>query len=181
MRYTRAMAKRPRLDLRRLARDAAAAPGARRAALAPGGRASTGLMDVVRENLDVLVALQAGGLTWDAVAAGLTAQGLTTADGRAITGRNLTGVISSVRRQARRNADKDATRRARADVRGEARSAGTDALTIPPTEAPASNAARLSLSPDLVADNATGSRSRPSEEERRLAALARARTLLRKD
>ena len=89
------MAQRPRLDLRRLARDAAATPDSRRKAGAPGGRPATGLMDIVRDHLDALVALQAGGLTWDAVAAGLTAQGFTTAAGEPITGRNLTGVISS--------------------------------------------------------------------------------------
>ena len=79
------MAQRPRLDLRRLARDAAATPDSRRKAGAPGGRPATGLMDIVRDHLDALVALQAGGLTWDAVAAGLTAQGFTTAAGEPIT------------------------------------------------------------------------------------------------
>lgn len=140
-------------------------------------------MAVVREHLDALLALHAGGLTWDAVAAGLTAQDLTTADGRAITGRNLTGVISSVRRQARRGAARAAERKDRGDVRGEARSAvvSTGSLANAPTEAVPSTAARPSLSADLVADAATGSPPRFSDEERRLAALARARTLLRKD
>lgn len=112
------MAQRPALNLRRLARDAAAAPGSRRAAGAPGGRPATGLMDAVRDHLDALVALQAGGLTWNAVAAGLTAQGFTTADGRPITGRNLTGVISSIRRQAATRAVKTAARAARSDQPG---------------------------------------------------------------
>ena len=107
------MAQRPRLDLRRLARDAAATPDSRRKAGAPGGRPATGLMDIVRDHLDALVALQAGGLTWDAVAAGLTAQGFTTAAGEPITGRNLTGVISSVRRQAAARASRTAARAAR--------------------------------------------------------------------
>jgi len=109
------MASRPRLDLRRLARDAAATPGARREMRAPGGRDATGLMQVVRDHLDALVALQAGGLTWDAVAAGLTAQGFTTADGRPVTGRNLTGIISSVRRQAAHRTAAEAKRANRPD------------------------------------------------------------------
>lgn len=109
------MAQRPRLDLRRLARDAAAAPGRRRGTTAPGGRPATGLMQAVRDNLDSLVALQAGGLSWDAVAAGLVAQGFTTADGQPITGRNLTGIISSVRRQAAARAARAAARAARPD------------------------------------------------------------------
>ncbi len=82
---------------------------------APGGRPATGLMQAVRANLDALLALQAGGLTWDAVAAGLTAQGFTTANGKPITGRNLTGVISSVRRQAAAREARAAARAARPD------------------------------------------------------------------
>ncbi len=109
------MAQRPRLDLRRLAHDAAATPGSRRRAGAPGGRPATGLMDAVRDHLDALVALQARGLTWDAVAAGLTAQGYTTANGRPVTGRNLTGIISSVRRQAAARAAKAMARAAHSD------------------------------------------------------------------
>ncbi|WP_342142515.1 hypothetical protein [Methylobacterium fujisawaense] len=175
------MAKRPRLDLRRLARDAAAVPGAHRAALAPGGRAATGLMDVVRADLDALVALQAGGLTWNAIAAGLTAQGLTTADGRPITGRNLTGVISSIRRQAQRGATRDAERKSRVDVREEAAATASSVSAIPAANAPASASFRPALSPDLVADAAAGSQPRPSDAERRIAAFARARSLLKKD
>ncbi|KAB1070582.1 hypothetical protein [Methylobacterium planeticum] len=175
------MAKRPRLDLRRLARDAAAAPGAQRANLAPGGRAATGLMDAVRADLDALFALQAGGLTWNAIAAGLTAQGLTTADGRAITGRNLTGVISSIRRQAQRGATRDAERKTRADVRDEAVATSTSASAIQTPEASGSASPRPALSLDLIADAAVGSRSRLSDAERRIAALARARSLLKKD
>ncbi|KMO35578.1 hypothetical protein [Methylobacterium aquaticum] len=109
------MAQRPRLDLRRLARDADAASGGRREALAPGGRPATGLMEAVRANLDALLALQAGGLTWDAIATALTAQGFTTAQGQPITGRNLTGIISSVRRQTAARAARMAARAARPD------------------------------------------------------------------
>lgn len=109
------MAKGPHLDLRRLERDTAAT-AVRAVALAPGGRPATGLMQLVRENLDALVGLQAGGRTWGTIAAGLTAQGFHAADGRDITAANLTGVISSVRRQAARRLAREATRQARADM-----------------------------------------------------------------
>lgn len=140
------MAQRPRLDLRRLARDAAANPGSRRNAGAPGGRPATGLMDAVRDHLDALVALQAGGLTWDAVAAGLAAQGFTTADGQPITGRNLTGVISSVRRQAAARAARAAKQAARPDR-------PTSPRSVP---APTGSTPRSSrLAPELRADRDT--------------------------
>ncbi|MDQ0547548.1 hypothetical protein QO001_006507 [Methylobacterium brachiatum] len=135
------MPKSPRLDLRRLQRDTAAAT--RATGLAPGGKPATGLMDLVRENLDALVALQrVEGRTWDAIAAGLSAQGFTTADGRTLTGTNLTGVISSVRRQMRRRADRQAAREARADV---------PSGSAPPARRPAHPSAgdRPRLAPEL--------------------------------
>ncbi len=138
-------------------------------------------MDVVRADLDALVALQAGGLTWNAIAAGLTAQGLTTADGRPITGRNLTGVISSIRRQAQRGATRDAERKSRVDVRGDAVATSSSVSTIPAAKAPVSASLRPALSPDLVANAAAGAQPRPTDAERRIAALARARSLLKKD
>ncbi|KNY19628.1 hypothetical protein [Methylobacterium sp. ARG-1] len=125
------MAQRPRLDLSRLARDAAAIPDSRRKVGAPGGRPATGLMDAVRDHLDALVALQAGGLTWNAVAAGLTAQGFTTAGGQPITGRNLTGIISSVRRQTAARAAKAAARVARPDRPDPARPPATQTSSDP--------------------------------------------------
>lgn len=75
-----------RLDLSRLKRDLAASAKARDGmTLAPGGRAATGLMAMVRDNLDALLALKASGSTWKEIAAGLTAQGYATADGRPLT------------------------------------------------------------------------------------------------
>ena len=178
--YKITMAQLPRLDLRRLARDAAADPDAPRRALAPGGRPATGLMQAVRDNLDALLALKAEGRTWAAIAAGMTAQGFTTADGRAITERNLTGVVASVRRQTRRAAAKEAGRRDRGDLRDE------ESQTATLGSAPSStttNSARQgpSLSPDLVREAATSLPLRPAEDERRRAALARAQSLLKKD
>lgn len=137
------MAPPARLDLRRLARDAAAVPGSRREVRAPGGRPATGLMQAVRANLDALLAMQAGGLTWDAVAAGLTAQGFTTANGQPITGRNLTGVISSLRRQAAARAARAAVRAARPDRREPAAS---------PSDRPNPAASSSRLAPELSRD-----------------------------
>ncbi|MGE8131206.1 hypothetical protein ACQKQD_29935 [Methylobacterium sp. NPDC080182] len=140
------MAQRPRLDLRRLARDAAATPNSHRKAGAPGGRPATGLMEAVRDHLDALLALQASGLTWDAVAAGLTAQGFTTADGGPITGRNLTGIISSVRRQAATRAARAAKRTARPDRADPAPS---------PAAPTGSGAGPMRLAPELRPDRDT--------------------------
>ncbi|MCJ2005522.1 hypothetical protein [Methylobacterium sp. J-092] len=141
------MPKPPRLDLRRLERDVAdAAP--RSAGLAPGGRRATGLMDVVRDNLDALVTMQASGVTWNAIAAALTKQGYATGDGRPLTGAQITGIISSVRRQAKHRADKAVTRQARLDL-----------LPPVPDRRPER---RLHLSADLVAP--TESRSPTAAE-----------------
>ena len=109
------MAKGPRLDLRRLERETVPAD-TRANQLAPGGKPITGVMEVVRENLDALVALKASGRSWSAIAAGLTAQGFRTADGRDLTAANLTGVISSVRRQTARRVAKRTAQAARPDV-----------------------------------------------------------------
>jgi len=129
------MPKPLRLDLRRLERELAAKSGTRGERLAPGGRPVTGLMDLVRENLDALIALQAAGSTWNEIAAGLSAQGYTKADGRPLSGTALTGIISSVRRQAARHAARSATRQARADLLAPGRADGCTR--------------RLSLSADL--------------------------------
>ncbi|WP_375454353.1 hypothetical protein [uncultured Methylobacterium sp.] len=134
------MPKPPHLDLRRLERDvASAAP--RSAGLAPGGRSATGLMALVRDNLDALVAMQAGGVTWNAIAAALTKQGYATGDGRDLTGAQVTGIVSSVRRQAKRRAAKAATRQTRADLPQPVAERGTER--------------RLNLSADLVQPTAS--------------------------
>lgn len=169
------MAKGPRLDLRRLERDTAV--DTRATKLAPGGKPITGLMALVRENLDALVALQAGGRTWGAIAAGLTAQGFRTADGRDLTASNLTGVISSVRRQAVRDLSRKAARRSRSDAVVDAPEPITGLVGSADTSKPV----RPRLSPDLTAAPTATGRSPASEEERRRAALARAQSLLKKD
>ena len=144
------MPKPPRLDLRRLERDVATATP-RSEGFAPGGRPATGLMAVVRDNLDALVAMQVGGATWNTIAAALTKQGYATADGRDLTGGQITGIVSSVRRQAKRRAAKTATRQGRPDLpepvpeRGPDRRLSLSADLVTPTPSPdlaASDAAR---------------------------------------
>jgi hypothetical protein len=95
-------------------------------------------MALVREHRDTLVALQASGLTWGAIAAALTAQGFTTADGRPLTGTHLTGLISSLRRQMKRREAKSAALLGRADL----------ATATVPTLAPA-GPRRLGLASDF--------------------------------
>lgn len=73
-------------------------------------------MAIVRDNLDALVEMQVGGVTWNAIAAALTKQGYATSDGRPLTGAQITGIVSSVRRQAKRRAAKAANRQGRADL-----------------------------------------------------------------
>lgn len=93
-------------------------------------------MAVVRDNLDVLVAMQAGGVTWNAIAAALTKQGYATGDGRPLTGGQITGIVSSVRRQAKHRMAKAATRQTRPD--------------LPQRSTEREPARRLALSADLV-------------------------------
>lgn len=168
------MAKGPRLDLRRLEREAASAD-MRSSKLAPGGKPITGVMALVRENLDALVALKVSGRSWGAIAAGLTAQGFRTADGRDLTAANLTGVISSVRRQAARKLARETERRSRGDSVLKA----PEAVNEPTPSSAVTSSPRLS--PDLAVTPAAIPHPQPAEDERRRAALARARSLLKKD
>ena len=164
------MPKQPCLDLRRLERDVAdAAP--RSGGLAPGGRPATGLMSVVRDNLDALVAMQVGGATWKAIAAGLTKQGYTTGDGRPLTGAQISGLVSSVRRQAKRRAVKLGARQARPDL-------PTEPTAPLPTR-------RLALSADLAAQDIPQDRAAAdvgrTEDAIRRESLDKLQDILKKD
>jgi hypothetical protein len=133
-------------------------------------------MDAVRDHLDALVALQAGGLTWEAIAAGLTAQGFTTAQGQPITGRNLTGIISSVRRQAVARAARMATRAARPDRPGPDRRPAEPAR---PTSAPSRLAPELRR--ERAAEAPAGEDAPLSETEIRRLQTEKHATLFKKD
>lgn len=106
----------PKLDLSRLSRDVAGLRRNRPAGLASGGRPVTGAMAIVRDNLGKLVALHATGVSWVDIAAGLAAQGVLHGSGQPLTGRQLTGLIASVRRQQRRRQAKAARRTVRTDL-----------------------------------------------------------------
>jgi hypothetical protein len=128
-------------------------------------------MAVVRDNLDALVSMQAGGATWKAIAAGLTKQGYTTGDGRSLTGAQISGLVSSVRRQAKRRAVKMEARRARLD------------LPVEPT-APRSTR-RLALSADLAAQDISQGRAASdvgrTEDAIRRESLDKLKDILKKD
>ncbi|MCY1644082.1 hypothetical protein [Methylorubrum sp. SL192] len=164
------MPKPTRLDLRRLERDVSDAP-LRSGGHAPGGRPATGLMAVVRDNLEALVAMQAGGVTWKAIAAGLTKQGYTTGDGRPLTGAQISGLVSSVRRQAKRRAAKMGARQTRSD--------------LPVDPSPRRTERRLALSADLASlasplDRTTSDAGRTEDAIRR-ENLDKLRDILKKD
>ncbi|WP_156449771.1 MULTISPECIES: hypothetical protein [Hyphomicrobiales] len=106
----------PKLDLSKLSRDLERRRRDRPEGSGPGGRAVSGAMAVVRENLAQLEALYAAGASWVDIAASLSAQGIRRGDGEALTGRQLTALIASVRRQEQRREVKAAKRAARADL-----------------------------------------------------------------
>lgn len=155
-----------RLDVRRLKKDVALTPRPS-GVLAPGGRPATGLMEAVRDNFDAILALKATGASWGAIASGLSAQGYTTADGRPVDAKNLTGVISSLRRQTARRATKAEARMSRSD------------LPRPATRP----SRRLSLASELAAPRSAPSSVAASatEEAIRSAALEKLQGLLKPD
>ena len=153
----------PKLDLTKLTRDLDRRRRDRPEGVGPGGRPVTGAMGIVRENLAQVEALHAAGASWVDIAASLAAQGVHHGSGAPLTGRQLTGLIASVRRQARQREARAAQRLARSDL-------------------PKAAVPRLRLSPDLAARRPT---SAPlplaTEEELRRASLASLDDLLKKD
>lgn len=106
----------PKLDLKRLVKDVDALRKSRPADLGPGGRRLTGAMAIVRDNREALEALHAAGTSWVDIAAGLSAQGLMQGEGDPLTGKRLTALIASVKRQAAKRAEAEARRKARPDL-----------------------------------------------------------------
>jgi hypothetical protein len=120
-------------------------------------------MAVVRENLAQLEALHAAGASWVDIAASLASQGVHHSSGAALTGRQLTALIASVRRQARKRQSRTAQRLARPD--------------LPKVAAP-----RLQLSPELAERRPTPTPlPLATEEDLRREALASLNDLLKKD
>ena len=153
----------PKLDLTKLSRDLDRRRRDRPDGVGPGGRLVTGAMGIVRENLAQLEALHAAGATWVDIAAGLAAQGVRHGSGEPLTGRQLTGLIASVRRQARQREARTSQRLGRSDL---------------PKIAPP----RLQLSPELVAPRPQQFSSQlPTEVDLRRERLASLDSLLKKE
>lgn len=136
----------PKLDLKRLAKDVDTLRMSRPLGVGPGGRRLTGAMAIVRDNLDALEALHAAGASWVDLAAGLAAQGVTQGEGEPLTGKRLTALIASVRRQAARRVVAEARRRARPDLPR----AALTTQQAPPSDLPLRSTASR-LAPELQA------------------------------
>lgn len=153
----------PKLDLTKLTSEIKRRLRDRPEGVGPGGRPVSGAMAVVRENLAQLEALHAAGASWVDIAASMASQGVHHGSGAALTGRQLTALIASVRRQARKRQARTAQRLARPD--------------LPKVTAP-----RLQLSPDLAERRPTPTPSPlATEEDLRREALASLNDLLKKD
>lgn len=153
----------PKLDVTRLTRDLDRRRRDRLDGVGPGGRLMSGAMAVVRENLAQLEALHDAGASWVDIAASLASQGVHHGSGAALTGRQLTALIASVRRQARKRQSRIAQRLERPDL-------------------PKVGAPRLQLSPDLAARQPRPT-SLPlaTEEDLRREALTSLNSLLKKE
>lgn len=153
----------PKLDLPKLTSEIKRRRQDRPNGTGPGGRTVSGAMAVIRDNLVQLQALHAAGASWVDIAASLASQGVHHGSGAALTGRQLTGLIASVRRQARKRESRTAQRLARPDL-------------------PKVAAARIQLSPDLAARQPTPPPlPLATEEDLRREAFASLDSLLKKD
>jgi hypothetical protein len=103
----------------------------------------SGAMAVVRAHLGEIEQLKSEGATWVAIAAAMAEQGVRLRDGRPITGRHLTGLIDSIRRQDAGRRMATARRASRADVASE---------PLPPAPrqsgVPTSSAPRAAVTPE---------------------------------
>ena len=103
------------LDLERLRRDVAALGLSRKTEDVAHGKAS-GAMAIVRAHLAEIERLRGEGATWTDIAAALAGQGTRRRDGAPITGRRLTGLIDSIRRQDAKRRRTTARRASRGDL-----------------------------------------------------------------
>ncbi|RYB06601.1 hypothetical protein [Lichenibacterium ramalinae] len=99
------------VDVERLRRDAAALGGSRNK-----DARSSGAMALVRAHLAEIERLRAEGITWTDIAAALAAQGVRRRDGGPISGRRLTALIDSIRRQDAKRQKAMARRISRGDL-----------------------------------------------------------------
>lgn len=104
------------LDPDKLCRDVEARAVERLQGSGPSSRQRSGAMAAIREHLATIMALRDGGATWPDIGVALTAQGFTRGDGGPLTGRHLSALIASIRRQDAGRAAARARRTARADL-----------------------------------------------------------------
>ena len=154
----------PKIDIKRLKQDVKRFQADRPSGVGPGGHRLTGNKDLVRKLLPYFDELHAQGATWANIAASLAAQGVLQGNAQPIGTNRLTALVSAVRQDVRNKALAEAARQQRSDVR---RPQASPALT-------------LSLELDAAARRSAPVKS-SSEQEHRLAALDRAKTILKKD
>lgn len=168
------------VDLKRLRRDLGRLQDERPVGRAPGGRRLTGAMASVRALLPMLEQLRAEGFTWPEIAAALAAQGVVQTRGGSlvpITGRRVSALVASVRRQEARRRQVADQRAARSDLR-------TLPVPVAPPGAAPAEPRRLRLSTELTAGGASALPASPtpiSEEALRRAALESVKAILKKD
>ncbi|WP_237480189.1 hypothetical protein [Lichenibacterium dinghuense] len=141
------------LDLKRLRRDLDAQ--AREAAEGDSRAKPSGAMAIVRKHLTDIERLKAEGATWGALAAALSHQGVRTRDGRPLSGRNLTGLIDSIRRQDEKRRKAGARRTSRADL-----------ASAPPSGQTPSSLGHPASPPPRPADTQAGLPTPPHPEHR---------------
>lgn len=108
-------------------------------------------MAIIRDNMMTIEVLRGQGHTWDAIAAGFAAQGVAHRDGHPLTGKRLTSLIDSIRRQ-------DAKRQAKRDKR----LTRADLARAPPQP----GQPRLRLAAELLAPTEPSEGGTPSETEK---------------
>ena len=153
----------PDLDLKRVRADVRKRQASRQNEIRTGGRPRNGTMALLRRHLAQFEQMVAEGATWVDIAAALAAQGVSQGDGQPITGRRLTALRASLRRQDERRTRAVAERTQREDI--PARTSGP----------------RPTLSGELAPPSRSRSPLTLSEEDHRRAALDRAKAILKKD
>lgn len=107
------------IDPERLRRDVEVRRAARGRGVGPDGKPRTGAMTAVRQQLAEIEKLRGEGATWVDIAAALTVQGIVQGNGAPLTGRHLTALIASIRRQDAHRGATTTKRAGRADLRRE--------------------------------------------------------------
>jgi hypothetical protein len=157
-----------KIDLKRLRSDVKRQKANR--VDSPIGKRRTGATEIIREHFDDLERMHfEEGASWNEIAAGLAAQGVTQGNGEPLTGRRLTALMHNIR-----------VRRAKLKTKGTVRQPGSQPPN-PTQRRGARSSKTVSLSPEMSRPKS----HRPpdqviSEEELRRDALSKHAHLLRK-